>query len=108
MIREFAGKYFVALIQWTGQLLNDSEFKSIRLLNGVYLQRNSYMVRFAIPCGVLNATQLYACLLYTSIVIVFDWIKKKNKKKTVIIYVQIKVQVSKYWVSERVYFFVQL
>ncbi|PIM94962.1 Sulfite reductase [NADPH] hemoprotein beta-component [Candidatus Hodgkinia cicadicola] len=60
MIREFAGKYFVALIQWTSQLLSDSEFKSIRLLNGVYLQRHSYMVRFAIPCGVLNATQLYA------------------------------------------------
>ncbi len=60
MIREYIGKHFVALIQWTDQLLNDSEFKLIRLLNDVYLQHHSYMVRFAIPCGILNATQLYA------------------------------------------------
>ncbi|PIM95715.1 nitrite/sulfite reductase [Candidatus Hodgkinia cicadicola] len=60
MIREFAGKYFVSLIQWTSQLMSDSEFKTIRLLNGVYLQLHSYMLRVAVPCGVLNATQLYA------------------------------------------------
>ncbi|PIM96411.1 Sulfite reductase [NADPH] hemoprotein beta-component [Candidatus Hodgkinia cicadicola] len=60
MIREFAVKYHLALIQWTSQKLSDSEFKTIRLLNGVYLQLHSYMVRVAVSRGELNSEQLYA------------------------------------------------
>ncbi len=38
--------------------LSEEEFKPLRLLNGVYLQLHAYMLRIAIPYGVLNSTQL--------------------------------------------------
>ncbi|HUI16397.1 MAG TPA: nitrite/sulfite reductase [Alphaproteobacteria bacterium] len=38
--------------------LSDEEFKPLRLMNGVYLQLHSYMLRVAIPYGVLSALQL--------------------------------------------------
>ncbi len=63
MIREFYGKYHLSLIQWGSQMLSDSEFKEIRLLNGVYLQLHSYMLRVAIPCGILNSEQLCSLLV---------------------------------------------
>src|SRR5580765_4218427 len=41
----------------TGELTED-EFKPLRLMNGLYLQLHSYMLRIAIPYGTLNARQL--------------------------------------------------
>lgn len=41
----------------SGELTED-EFKPLRLMNGLYLQLHAYMLRVAIPYGVLNATQL--------------------------------------------------
>ena len=41
----------------SGQLSEDA-FKPLRLMNGVYLQLHAYMLRVAIPYGVLNADQL--------------------------------------------------
>ncbi|MBU6448782.1 MAG: nitrite/sulfite reductase [Rhodospirillales bacterium] len=38
--------------------LTEDEFKPLRLMNGVYLQLHAYMLRIAIPYGVLSATQL--------------------------------------------------
>ncbi len=38
--------------------LSDEEFKPLRLMNGVYLQLHSYMLRIAIPYGELAARQL--------------------------------------------------
>lgn len=38
--------------------LSEDEFKPLRLMNGVYLQLHAYMLRIAIPYGVLSATQL--------------------------------------------------
>lgn len=38
--------------------LSEEEFKPLRLMNGVYLQLHAYMLRVAIPYGVLSATQL--------------------------------------------------
>jgi sulfite reductase (NADPH) hemoprotein beta-component len=38
--------------------LNEDEFKPLRLMNGLYLQLHGYMLRVAIPYGVLSATQL--------------------------------------------------
>ncbi len=38
--------------------LTEDEFKPLRLMNGLYLQLHAYMLRVAIPYGVLNATQL--------------------------------------------------
>ena len=38
--------------------LSEDEFKPLRLMNGVYLQLHAYMLRVAIPYGVLSAVQL--------------------------------------------------
>lgn len=38
--------------------LSEDEFKPLRLQNGLYLQLHAYMLRVAIPYGVLNARQL--------------------------------------------------
>ena len=38
--------------------LSEDEFKPLRLMNGLYLQLHAYMLRIAIPYGVLSATQL--------------------------------------------------
>ena len=40
--------------------LSEDEFKPLRLMNGLYLQLHAYMLRVAIPYGVLSATQLRA------------------------------------------------
>ena len=41
----------------SGQLAED-EFRSLRLMNGLYLQLHAYMLRVAIPYGTLNPVQL--------------------------------------------------
>ncbi|MGO9358944.1 MAG: nitrite/sulfite reductase, partial [Xanthobacteraceae bacterium] len=41
----------------SGELTED-EFKSLRLMNGVYLQLHAYMFRVAIPYGTLSSEQL--------------------------------------------------
>jgi sulfite reductase (NADPH) hemoprotein beta-component len=38
--------------------LTEDQFKPLRLMNGVYLQLHSYMLRIAIPYGTLNPAQL--------------------------------------------------
>lgn len=38
--------------------LSEDEFKPLRLRNGLYLQRHAYMLRVAIPYGLLSADQL--------------------------------------------------
>ncbi len=38
--------------------LTEDEFKPLRLMNGLYLQLHAYMLRAAIPYGVLSATQM--------------------------------------------------
>ncbi len=43
----------------SGELTED-EFKSLRLMNGVYLQLHAYMLRIAIPYGTLSSTQMRA------------------------------------------------
>jgi len=40
--------------------LSEDEFKPLRLMNGLYLQLHSYMLRIAIPYGTLSARQLRA------------------------------------------------
>lgn len=39
-------------------LISEAEFKPLRLMNGLYLQLHAYMLRVAIPYGVLSATQM--------------------------------------------------
>ena len=43
----------------SGELTED-EFKSLRLMNGVYLQLHAYMLRIAIPYGTLSSEQMRA------------------------------------------------
>ena len=38
--------------------LTEDQFKPLRLMNGLYLQLHAYMLRIAIPYGVLSADQL--------------------------------------------------
>jgi sulfite reductase (NADPH) hemoprotein beta-component len=38
--------------------LNEEEFKPLRLMNGLYLQLHGYMLRVALPYGVLSASQM--------------------------------------------------
>src|SRR5690349_22412244 len=38
--------------------LTEDEFKPLRLMNGLYLQLHSYMLRIAIPYGTLSSRQL--------------------------------------------------
>ena len=40
--------------------MTEAQFKPLRLMNGLYLQLHSYMLRVAIPYGSLNLTQLRA------------------------------------------------
>lgn len=40
-------------------LLDEDEFKQLRLRNGLYYQRHAYMLRVAIPYGVLSSKQLH-------------------------------------------------
>ena len=53
------------VVQFKGQVarridgsLPEDEFKPLRLQNGLYLQRHAYMLRIAIPYGMLNSKQL--------------------------------------------------
>jgi sulfite reductase (NADPH) hemoprotein beta-component len=53
------------ITQFRGQIerrldgrLTEDQFKPLRLMNGVYLQLHSYMLRVAIPYGELNSKQL--------------------------------------------------
>ena len=41
----------------SGELTED-EFRPLRLQNGLYLQRHAYMLRVAIPYGLLSSNQL--------------------------------------------------
>ena len=38
--------------------LTEEEFLPLRLQNGLYMQRHAYMLRVAIPYGLLSSTQL--------------------------------------------------
>ena len=38
--------------------LSEDEFKPLRLMNGVYLQLHAYMLRIAVPYGVMNSRQM--------------------------------------------------
>src|SRR6516165_2572112 len=53
-VSEFRGQVGRRL---TGEL-NDDEFNSLRLMNGVYLQLHAYMLRIAIPYGTLASDQM--------------------------------------------------
>ncbi len=52
--RQFAGQ----VSRYRRGEIGEDEFKQIRLRNGLYLQRHAYMLRVAIPYGLLSSEQL--------------------------------------------------
>ena len=58
LVRERA-QQFKRQVRWRlDGLITEDEFKPLRLQNGLYMQLHSYMLRVAIPYGLLNAIQL--------------------------------------------------
>ncbi len=57
-LRERARKFADQVARRRAGELSEDEFKPLRLMNGLYLQLHAYMLRIAIPYGVLSATQL--------------------------------------------------
>ncbi len=57
-LRQRAREFGVQTARRRAGELTEEEFKPLRLMNGVYLQLHAYMLRIAVPYGVLSATQL--------------------------------------------------
>jgi sulfite reductase (NADPH) hemoprotein beta-component len=57
-VRERAAQFRGQVARRLAGELSEDEFKPLRLMNGLYLQLHSYMLRIAIPYGTLSARQL--------------------------------------------------
>lgn len=57
-LRDRANKFRGQILRRLSGELSEEEFKPLRLMNGLYLQLHAYMLRVAIPYGVLSASQL--------------------------------------------------
>ncbi len=90
---QLSNEFKLVCIQRLNQKLTELEFKKIRLLNGVYLQLHSYMLRVAIPSGELSSKQIVT-LAFISIKydrgyfhmttrqnVQFNWININNLEK---------------------------
>jgi len=58
LVRERAEQFRGQVARRLSGELTEDEFKPLRLMNGLYLQLHSYMLRIAIPYGTLSARQL--------------------------------------------------
>src|SRR5499427_2528904 len=58
LVRERAEQFRGQVARRLAGDLTEDEFKPLRLMNGLYLQLHSYMLRIAIPYGTLSARQL--------------------------------------------------
>ena len=58
LVRERADQFRSQVARRLAGELTEDEFKPLRLMNGLYLQLHSYMLRIAIPYGTLSARQL--------------------------------------------------
>src|SRR5262245_63799669 len=57
-VRERAEQFRGQVARRLAGELTEDEFKPLRLMNGLYLQLHSYMLRIAIPYGTLSSRQL--------------------------------------------------
>lgn len=57
-VRERAEQFRGQVARRLSGELSEDEFKPLRLMNGLYLQLHSYMLRIAIPYGTLSAAQV--------------------------------------------------
>ena len=58
LVRERATQFRGQVLRRLSGELTENEFKPLRLQNGLYLQLHAYMLRVAIPYGVLSSTQM--------------------------------------------------
>lgn len=58
LVRERAAQFRDQVERRLSGELTENEFKPLRLQNGLYLQLHAYMLRIAIPYGVLSSTQM--------------------------------------------------
>jgi sulfite reductase (NADPH) hemoprotein beta-component len=58
LVRERAATFRDQVTRRSSGALSEDEFKPLRLMNGLYLQLHAYMLRIAIPYGVLSSRQL--------------------------------------------------
>ncbi|MCB1741311.1 MAG: nitrite/sulfite reductase, partial [Gammaproteobacteria bacterium] len=58
LVRERARQFRDQVARYKAGQIGEDEFKGLRLRNGLYLQRHAYMLRVAIPYGLLSSTQL--------------------------------------------------
>jgi sulfite reductase (NADPH) hemoprotein beta-component len=58
LVAERVGEFREQVSRRLSGELNEESFKPLRLMNGLYLQLHAYMLRVAIPYGVLSARQL--------------------------------------------------
>lgn len=60
LVRERVAQFRDQVSRRLGGELSEEEFLPLRLQNGLYLQKHAYMLRVAIPYGVLSSVQLRA------------------------------------------------
>ena len=58
LVRERVDQFRDQLHRYLNGQLSEEEFRQLRLRNGLYLQRHAYMLRVAIPYGLLSTSQL--------------------------------------------------
>jgi len=58
LVAERVGEFRGQVTRRLAGELTEDEFKSLRLMNGVYLQLHAYMLRIAIPYGTLSSDQM--------------------------------------------------
>ncbi len=58
LVRERVEEYRSQVQRRIAGLLSEDEFRVLRLMNGLYLQRHAYMLRIAVPYGLLSSAQM--------------------------------------------------
>ena len=58
LVDERVAQYRGQVRRYLAGELSDDEFRPLRLMNGLYLQRHAPMLRVAIPYGLLSSDQL--------------------------------------------------
>jgi len=59
LVHERADQFQNQVVRRISGALNEEEFKPLRLMNGLYMEMHAYMMRIAIPYGVLSARQMH-------------------------------------------------
>ncbi len=58
LVQERSAQFAEQVVRRLKHQISEDEFKPLRLQNGLYLQRHAYMLRVAIPYGMLSSAQL--------------------------------------------------